>query len=225
MEPPKSASDAFWASASACSPCTMRVISQASVQYARRGSVIAHKGERLPGVLAIAYGLAKLALPHRRGEEKVLRFVGANESFGEAAVLLDQPCPVNVVALADSMMAVIPARPLRALLAADLAFANNVARLLAAGLLRLVEELDVSTGRSSAQRLAGYLNSLADPGDDAGSCTVVLPATKTAVAARLGITKETMSRLLREMKDLGVIEVMRSRITILDRQRLAGIAG
>jgi CRP-like cAMP-binding protein len=130
-----------------------------------------------------------------------------------------------VVALADSTMAVIPARPLQALLARDLTFANNVARVLAAGLLRLVDELDVSTGRSSAQRLAGYLNSLADPGDDAESCTVVLPATKTAVAARLGITKETMSRLLREMKDLGVIEVTRSRITILDRQRLAGIAG
>ena len=201
------------------------VVAQASVRYARRGATIARKGERLPGVLAFAYGLAKLALPHNRGEEKVLRFVGANECFGEAAVLLDRPCPVEVVALADSMMAVIPARALQKLLGADLAFANNVAKILAGGLLGLVEELDVSTGRSSAQRLAGYLNSLADSGDGAEPCAVVLPATKTAVAARLGITKETMSRLLREMKDLGVIEVARCRITILDRERLAGIAG
>src|SRR5512137_741777 len=118
------------------------MVAQAGVQYARRGATIVRQGERLPGVLAFAYGLAKLALPHRKGEEKVLRFVGANEAFGEAAVLLDKPCPVNVVALADSMMAVLPARPLQALLARDLPFATNVAKLLAAGMLRLVNEID-----------------------------------------------------------------------------------
>lgn len=203
------------------------LVSQASVHHARRGELIVRQGERMPGVLAFAYGLAKLALPRRKGEEKVLRFLGANESFGEAAAILDQPCPVDVVALADAMVAVIPARPLQSLMARDLAFANNLARTLAGGLLRLVAEIDASTGRSSAQRLAGYLDSLVhQDGEDggAGACAVVLPATKTAVAARLGITKETMSRLLREMKDLGVIEVARGRVTILDRQRLAGIA-
>lgn len=200
------------------------LIAQTSVLHARRGATIAQQGERMPGIFSVAYGFAKLALPRRRSEEKVLRFVGANESFGEAAVLLDRPCPVDAVALADTMLAVIPARPLQALLARDLTFASNVARTLAAGMLRLVTEIDASTGRSSAQRLASYLNSLAAPQDDGERCAVVLPATKTAVAARLGITKETMSRLLRELKDLGVIEVARCRITILDRRRLAAIA-
>ncbi len=201
------------------------VASQTSVKYCRRGTLIARQGERLPGVIAFAYGLAKLALPRRKGEEKVLRFVGANESFGEASVMLDRPCPVDVVALADAMLAVIPARALHQLLARDRAFASNLARSLAAGMLRLVADIDASAGRSSAQRLAAYLNSLAEPDDDAQSCAVVLPVTKTAVAARLGITKETMSRLLRDLKDLGLIEMTRGRITICDRRRLAGIAG
>lgn len=200
------------------------VASQASIQYCRRGALIFRQGERLPGVIAFAYGVVKLALPRRKGEEKVLRFVGANESFGEASVILDRPCPVDVVALADAMLAVIPARPLQQLLTRDMAFANNLARALAAGLLRLVAEIDANSGRSSAQRLAAYLNSLAEPEDGSESCAVVLPVTKTAVAARLGITKETMSRLLRDLREHGLIEVTRGRITIRDRQRLAGIA-
>jgi CRP/FNR family transcriptional regulator len=205
--------------------CNVEAIaSQARILYCRPGTLIARQGEPLPGVITIAYGLAKLALPRRRGEEKVLRFLGANESFGEAAALLDRPCPVDVVALTDAMLAVIPVRPLQQLKERDSTFANNLVRILAEGLLRLVAEVDASSGRSSAQRLAAYLESLADPQPGSVTCAVLLPVTKTALAARLGVTKETISRLLRNLREQGLIEMTRRKITILDRVRLAGIA-
>src|SRR3990170_789981 len=71
------------------------VASYARIEYCRRGTLIARQGERMPGVIAVAYGLAKLVLPRRKGEERVMRFLGASESFGEAAALLDRPCPVD----------------------------------------------------------------------------------------------------------------------------------
>jgi CRP-like cAMP-binding protein len=200
------------------------VASHARIEHYRRGALIARQGEPLPGVIAIAYGLLKLVLPRRKGDEKVLRFVGANESFGEAASLLERPCPVDAFALSDAMLTVIPVRPLRQLQVRDIVFANNLVRTLAEGLLGLVADIDASVGRSSAQRLAAYLESLAEPQAKAARCAVQLPVTKTALAARLGITKETMSRLLRELKDQGLILMDRGTITILDRQRLAGIA-
>lgn len=200
------------------------VASYARIEYYRRGTLIARRGERLPGVIAIAYGLAKLVLPRRKGEEKVLRFVGANETFGEAVALLDRPCSLDVVALADTMLAIIPFRPLRLLQERDVTFAGNLIRALAEGQIRLVGEIGASSGRSSAQRLAAYLESLAQPVNGSEACAVQLPVSKTVLAARLGITKETMSRLLREMKDQGLILMQRGNITILDRPRLAGIA-
>ncbi len=196
----------------------------ARVEHHRRGALIARRGERLPGVIGVAYGLVKLALPHRNGEEKVLRFLRANESFGEAVALLDHPCSLNVVALADTMLAIIPVRPLQQLQERDTTFASNLIRTLAEGQVRLVQEIDARIGRSSAQRLAAYLESLAEPHAKSASCAIQLPVTKTALAARLGITKETMSRLLRELKDQGLILMDRGAITILDRARLAGIA-
>jgi len=201
------------------------VASQARIEHFRRGALIARQGAPLPGVIAFAYGLAKLVLPRRKGDERVLRFVGANESFGEAATLLERPCPVDAVALADAMLAVIPVRVLRQLQERDCVFANNLVRTLAEGLLGLVADIDARAGRSSAQRLAAYLDALASSRDDeAACCAVQLPVTKTALAARLGITKETMSRLLRELKDQRLILMDRGSITILDRARLAGIA-
>ncbi|OFZ84798.1 MAG: hypothetical protein A2W21_08295 [Betaproteobacteria bacterium RBG_16_66_20] len=200
------------------------VASYTRIAHCRRGEFIAQQGERLPGVIAIAYGLAKLVLPRRKGEEKVLRFIGANESFGEATALLDRPCQVDVVALADTMLAVIPVRPLKQLQERDVTFANNLIATLAGGLLLLVAEIDASIGRSSAQRLAAYLESLALPDAGSDACAVQLPVTKTALAARFGITKETMSRLLRELKERGLIAMTGANITILDRARLAGIA-
>jgi CRP-like cAMP-binding protein len=199
------------------------VASHARIEHCRRGALIARQGERLPGVIGVAYGLVKLVLPRRNGEEKVLRFLGANESFGEAVALLERPCSLDVVALADTMLAVIPVRPLQQLQERDITFANNLVRTLAEGQVRLVREIDASTGRSSAQRLAAYLESLAEPGAGPDACAVRLPVTKTALAARLGITKETMSRLLRELRERGLIAMTGGNITILDRARLAAI--
>jgi len=204
--------------------CSVELVaSQARIQYCRPGTLIARQGEPLPGVIAIAYGLAKLVMPRRKGEEKVLRFLGAKESFGEAAALLDRPCPVDVVALTDAMLAVIPVSPLQQLKESDGAFASNLVRILAEGLLSLMAEVDASSGRSSAQRLAAYLDSLAEPQSGSATCAILLPVTKTALAARLGVTKETISRLLRNLRERGLIEMTQRRITILDRVRLAGI--
>ncbi len=207
-----------------CRSNVAQVASCTRIEHVRRGAPIARQGEPLPGVIAVVYGIAKLALPRRKGDEKVLRFIGANESFGEAAAILERPSPVDAFALADTMLAVIALRPLRQLLERDSVFANNLVRTLAEGLLGLVADIDASAGRSSAQRLAAYLETLAEPDSATVHCAVRLPVTKTALAARLGITKETMSRLLRELKDQDLILMDRGMITILDRERLAGIA-
>ena len=52
-----------------------------------------------------------------------------------------------------------------------------------------------------------------------------LPATKTTVAARLGVKKETLSRMLRQLAAGGVVQVAGREIAILDRAALARHAG
>ncbi|MEW6690133.1 MAG: Crp/Fnr family transcriptional regulator [Pseudomonadota bacterium] len=202
-----------------------QIAAQSRTQRIRRGAALARKGEKLPGVVAMAYGSLKLALRRTGGDEKVVRFLGPNETFGEASILLDRPSPVDAVALADSMLGIIPAAPLQRLLENDSAFARNLVRILGARFLDLLGEVEATVQQNGVQRLAHYLDSLAEPNGDAESWIVRLPANKTTIAARLGVTKETMSRLLRELTNRELITVSRREIMIRDRARLAQLAG
>lgn len=191
----------------------------------RRGAKIVARGDQMPGIVALAHGAAKLALRRPNGEEKVVRLLSPGESFGLAALLLGRPCPLDLVALANCLAVTIPSAPVLRLMEQDLGFARNVAAALAGRVLELVGELEASLQQSGIQRLACYLESLAEPNGEPGSWIARLPATKTTVAARLGVKKETLSRLLRDLASRGVIAVSGPEVMIFDRAGLARLAG
>lgn len=198
----------------------------ARLRTLHRGATACRLGEPMPGILVVAFGLLKLALPRPEGEERVVRFVGAGESFGEAPALLDRAAPFDAAALSDSMLVVIPRLPVLRLLEQHPLVAHKLLTNLAESYLSLLSELQALAQRNGVQRLASYLVSLAEPldGGDGDGASVRLPASKTTVAARLSIQKETLSRMLRVLSARGCIRVDGRVITILDRARLAGLA-
>jgi CRP-like cAMP-binding protein len=201
-----------------------QIASQARSRPLRRGEIACRLGEPMPAMLVVAYGLLKLALPRAAGEERVVRFVGANESFGEAPALLDRPAPFDATALSDSLLVVIPRLPVLRLLEQHPVVARKLVANLAESYLALLSELQALAQRNGVQRLASYLVSLAAPHQGADGASVCLPASKTTVAARLSVQKETLSRMLRDLSERGCIRVEGRMITILDRERLAGLA-
>jgi CRP-like cAMP-binding protein len=194
------------------------------LRHWRRGAAIVARGSPMPGVVALAYGSAKLALRRNDGEEKVVRLLGPGESFGLAAAILDKPSPIDLVALSDCLAVTIPPVPLLRLMEHDAGFARAVARALAERMLELVAEIETSLQQTSLQRLACFLDSRAQPNGQAGAWVVHLPATKTTIAARLGVKKETLSRMLRELASRSLIAVAGPEIAILDRAGLAQLA-
>jgi CRP-like cAMP-binding protein len=192
-----------------------------------RGAKVVERGTRLPGVLGLAYGLVKLSLRGPEGEERLLQLVAAGQTFGEAKALLGHAARSEAIALADSKLVVIPAAPLFALMDRDPRFARTMALALARQSIDLLGEVE-SAMRRSAQRLAFYLGSLPEAPGSNGARVVRLPVSKTLVAARLGVKKETLSRLLRQFTADGLIEVSRRDIAILDPaalERLTQAAG
>lgn len=200
-----------------------RVAAQSRLHSARRGESLCKRGEPMPGIFVVGYGFLKLALRGADGE-RVVRFLRAGEWFGDACTILARPCPIDAVALEESMLAIVPAAELTRLLHADSAFARNLASALAARFLGLLAEFEASAQHSGLQRLACYLDSLAEPEESSGGWLARLPATKTAVAARLGVKKETLSRMFRDLTDRGLIAVSGREVGILDRPALARLA-
>jgi CRP/FNR family transcriptional activator FtrB len=83
------------------------------------------------------------------------------------------------------------------LIVRDANFAHTIVEHLAHRVLAFVGEIEANVLRSGMQRVAAYLDELAAPAD--GEWIVQLPTTKTLVASRLGMKKETLSRLLRDL--------------------------
>jgi len=203
------------------SPAQVRsVAAQSWVLGGPRGTVIVAAGTRLPGVFAVAYGSVKLSMKNGGNEERVLRLVAAGQAFGEASALLGRPSPYAAVVLVEAKVVVMPSAPLYALLERESAFAKALVSILAARKLELCAEIGAATLRKGAQRLASYLVEAAGDAD-----AVQLPFSKTVLAARLGMQKETLSRLLRTLAADGMIAVSRRRIALLDRARLRQSAG
>lgn len=196
---------------------------QSALVNAKRGEIVVRRGERVPGVYAIAYGTIKKRLRHPNGAERVLALLGPGDTFAEVPALLDCPAQVEAVTLADSMFVVINSDCISTQTVSDPRLARNVARGLAHRMHALHGEIERRT-LPGVQRIAGYLVSIAEPGPRPGSWVARLPVSKTLVAAQLDMKKETLSRLLQRLATEGVIEVARREIAILERNALDQLA-
>jgi CRP/FNR family transcriptional regulator len=184
----------------------------------RRGDLVARRGDRVPGMAIVGYGLVKVTVGPRA--DRVLRLVGPGECLGMASSLLGRAAPYDAVALRDSKLAVVPAPAVLRLVERDARFARAFTALLAERSLELVAEVESTSQHDGAQRLAAYLHSLALDGER----SVRLPVSKTLVASRLGMKKETLSRLLARLAAAGLIQVDKRTVALLDRARLSRLA-
>jgi len=194
------------------------VVRQARTLHYGRGQIVARRGELVPGLLAVAYGMVKLTLRGASGAERVLRLVGPSQTFGEVALFRQQPLPLDAVAVVDTGLVLVPAATLLALIDSDAHFARGLVASLCQRIHAMVSDFEAVSMHGATERLAAYLQSLADSPQAA---SVTLPAAKKLIAARLGMTKETFSRALRELARDGLVRVAGRNIALLDRERLA----
>lgn len=196
----------------------------AHAQYVYRGEPIYHRGDSLHALFVVGFGLVKLSLRPGTGVEKVYRLVRAGETFGESSVFLRRCSLADAVALVDTMLVVIPSTVLNSLLERDASFTWSLVADLSQRVETLVADLEARSLYTALQRLAAYLNALASPGEPEARTTVHLAAARTVIASMLGVTKETLSRLLHELAAQGLISVAKRDITLLDRSRLNALA-
>lgn len=159
----------------------------------------------------------KLAVLSLQGNERVVEIIVPGNTFGEALMFLDQPCPLYAEILANSELIFIKKQRI---LQAVRQFPDLALALLgsmSARLHKLVQDVEVCCLQSAGKRLAGYLVDQArNCNGSASSVQITLPASKAVVASTLNLTPETFSRELHHLAAEGLISVERSIIRIHD---------
>ncbi len=171
-------------------------------------------------------GSVKLVLQSRSGEEKIVEKLGPWQSFGEALVFMEAPAyPLAAVAVETSRLLAVPGAEYRAVLAESPQTCMRLLADLSRRLHALVREIEQLTLASATNRFVRHVLDLAAQAPSAsGPIVVELPESKQMLASRLAIKPETLSRILRQLNDTGVVSVDGRTIRVPDVERLRAVA-
>ncbi|MDR3153925.1 MAG: Crp/Fnr family transcriptional regulator [Deltaproteobacteria bacterium] len=179
------------------------------------GDLIFAKGDRASGFHAVGEGRVRIFVSDPSGKERTLKIAGPGELFGEAAVFQGEGYPASSAALTAALTYFFPRDAMLRLIAENPELAFATFGILSARLRHFADLLEGSL-KELLPRLAGYLLALPEEGG-----LVRLPAPKAEVARHLGVTAESLSRTLGELKSMGLAEEREAGLFALDRARLA----
>ena len=208
------------------SPKEIEIIAQGTrAQNLARGDVLFQRGDPSTGFYVVVHGQIKLALTSPQGIEKVVELFGTGQSFGEAVMFLDKPCPVYAQALTDSLTLHIKKSVIFDGIASDPIFCRKMLAGLSFRLHRLIHYMESLSLHSSMQRVIGYLLQDIEDIKAGQDIKISLLANKNVIASNLNLTPETFSRVLHHLTEEGLIVVKGKQVQILDIDKLRAYEG
>ncbi len=190
-------------------------------QRVKRGETIFSEGDPAERIYVVASGRVKIFKLSAEGKEQILHVFGPGEPFAEVAVFIGDTYPAHAIALEPSHLLIIPRQEFAHLIEKDPTLALEMLASLAQRLKQFAAMIESLSLQEVPTRLAGHLRYLAE---EQQSSTVRLDLPKGQLAALLGTTPETLSRIFNKMSATGAIKVNRSTVTILDHAYLEDLA-
>jgi CRP/FNR family transcriptional regulator len=190
-----------------------------------RGETLFRAGDRNASSATLIKGALKLSSFDRSGAEHIVSLI---HPAGFAGELFAPSAHYDVVALTDCDLCVFPRSQYEKALERFPELGRAVLRRSSEALAESRELLAAVSGRTSEQRVAGFLLSLARAANDTECHPATefdLVLTRGEIASLLGLTIETVSRQLTKLEKGGVIRRRAARgIVIEDAARLGELA-
>jgi CRP-like cAMP-binding protein len=183
---------------------------------------LARKGEPLDSLYVVVSGLLRLYIPLPNNMERVIALVSQGDSLGESCLILKEACPYDAVAGKDSHLLAIDGMVFRQELSRNLALTSQTLERVSRRFMDTLRDTEICAQRSSVQRVACFLM-LHQPSPESQAFKFRLPARKQDVAAKLGLTQETFSRVLGFLDKQGLIQMEGGQISVEDGQKLSQI--
>lgn len=195
-----------------------RLLRPSFTQQLPRATILFDQHEIPEFVHLLLSGSVGLKARAETGTETYVEIFGPGELFLAPAALLQLPYLASGVALTEIRVLMIPADTLREGIAEDLALARATIELLSRHWRLMVDQVVDLKLRPAERRVARFLARRVP--EEAGAGPAELPEPRAAIAARLGMTPETLSRALAALEQQGLVRLSARRADVLDRARL-----
>jgi CRP/FNR family transcriptional regulator, cyclic AMP receptor protein len=203
-----------------------RVEARSRARTFPRGAAVYAPDDPGESVLLLTEGRVKIRTVTPDGRETILVFVEPGELFGELALVDPAPRDEYAEAVQDSRLLAIPRDELLGLIARRPDVALSVTKLLGLRLRRVENRLKNILFRSTRERLVALLLELVGSHGRlvAGGWEVGVRLTHQDFANLIGSSRESVTLTLGRLQRDGLIAVVRRRVVVRDRARLASEA-
>jgi CRP/FNR family cyclic AMP-dependent transcriptional regulator len=195
----------------------------AFVRRLARGQVLFTQGEPSDYLFLVRSGRLRVFVASSHGEELVLSVSGPGSALGELSVLDREPRSATVEALEAAELIAVPGDDARTLLETSPKALRAVAIALAAGMRRLSGTAADLVFLDLPRRLAKLLLAESVTRPD-GTIESRLAMSQTGVAARLGVTRQSLNRALSALAQRSWITVDGATIRLDDVPALTRFA-
>jgi len=193
------------------------VYQHSQVHRLSEGEILFNQCEQVKAFYMVLHGGIKLFRMSADGQEKIIEIVKPGQVFAEALMFTDQTdYPVSSAALSDTEVLAISTKFFKNMLWESTATCLQLLGGMSYRLRALVNEIDKLTLHSGTCRVASYL--VQEMPLDAKEFK--LDIAKNIIAARLSIKPETFSRIIKNLKDQGILSVEGNSVTIHDIEKL-----
>jgi CRP/FNR family transcriptional regulator len=191
-----------------------------------RGAALYHNGDRFESLYAVHSGAFKSVGASRNGDEKITGFHLAGELLGLEAISSGSH-GYSAVALEDSEVCVIPFAQLEKMAMTVPVLQRQLLRALSGDISRDQGLMLMLGSMSAEQRLAAFLLSLSRRHQRLGysATRFVLRMTREEIGNYLGLTLETVSRLMSRFQREGLLQAQQRDIELKNPQRLREMVG
>ncbi len=171
----------------------------------KRDQVLFRKDETSMHFYYLIMGRVKVSRSSPQGGEKIMSILQPKQLFAEATMFFShQKYPATATALEESQLLGFPNEAMINLLHGSrelsMAMLSNMSRKLHAQIV----EIDYLSLQNATFRLLYFIDSIMVPTNDGGA-DADFPALKHAIASRLAITPETLSRSLHELAEKNIV--------------------
>ncbi|WP_198370257.1 Crp/Fnr family transcriptional regulator, partial [Roseomonas rosulenta] len=206
--------------AAAAPEARARLLAQARPLVLPRGAAVFAQDTPAEHLHLILQGSVGLSTMEEGGVATLVEILGPGDAFAVGAVMLQLPCPVSAATLAPSRILAIPAEQIRAEAMGDAGLMHAAMDQMARQWRLLVDQVVDLKTRDATQRAARFLaRRLPSPRG-----AVELPEPRSAIAARLGMTPESLSRALHGLEAAGLLRLHGRRVDVPDRAALLRLA-
>lgn len=175
----------------------------------RKRDYLFHEGETGSSMYLLADGNIQLHKNTEDGREVVIRVIKPGEAFAEVVLFEKERYPVSARAVTPAQVLAFPREGIHRLLAEE-GFRNDFIALLMAKQRYLAERIQELTTRDVEQRFFTFLRS------QYGEKEVIhTPLSKKDIAAAIGTTPESLSRLIQRLSEDKVIDWQGKEIRML----------